>query len=607
MIPVRATGLLHTFAEAGVLAAADVHVALRLARLGGEADETVLLAAALAVRGVRTGSVCVELATVADTVAPADDLDGALDGDPADGELDGVGTAVEVAELPWPADWSAVGRSPVVAVGVDAAWRPLRWVDGLLYLDRYWQQEQLVRRELDARAAQPPPAVDLAPLGTLFAEPGSDRQRLAAAVAAGRWVSVITGGPGTGKTHTVARLLKLLVDQPGPPPRIALAAPTGKAAARLQESVRAQAAAIGLPVDLTASTLHRLLGWRPDSRSRFRHDAADRLPFDVVVVDESSMVPLTLMARLLEAVRPSARLVLVGDPDQLTPVEAGAVLSDLVHRPPAAAPPVPGLLDSDVDDLDDDERRQLANGVVRLRDSHRFGAGIGALAEAIRTGDADETVRLLAAGGALGRGEDTDELEAVVRSSGAEMFAAAAAGDRVAALGLLGGHRLLCAHRQGPFGVAAWNEQLSRWTRPAGGPASGGWYPGQPLLITANDYDNQLFNGDTGVVVVGEDGLAAAFARGTSTEAIPLSRLSSVTTAHALTVHRSQGSQYEAVTVLLPPPSSPLLTRELLYTAVTRAVHRVRVVGSEDSVRAAVGRQVVRASGLRRPVGAAPG
>jgi exodeoxyribonuclease V alpha subunit len=161
---------------------------------------------------------------------------------------------------------------------------------------------------------------------------------------------------------------------------------------------------------------------------------------------------------------------------------------------------------------------------------------------------------------------------------------------------LLGGHRLLCAHRQGPFGVAAWNEQLSRWTRPAGGPASSDWYPGQPLLITANDYDNGLFNGDTGVVVVGDDGLAAAFTRGTSTDVVPLSRLSSV-----LTVHRSQGSQYRAVTVLLPPPSSPLLTRELLYTAVTRAVDRVRVVGSEESVRAAVGRHAVRASGLRRP------
>jgi len=587
VIPVRATGLLRTFAEAGVLVPADVHVALRLARLGGEADETVLLAVALAVRGVRTGSVCVELATVADTVVP-EETPSATD------------AVTDPVSPPWPTDWSAVKRSPVVAVGTDPTWRPLRLVDGLLYLDRYWQQEELVRRELDDRAAQAPPPVHLAPLDGLFPEPGSDRQRLAAAVAAGRWVSVITGGPGTGKTHTVARLLKLLMDQPGPVPRIALAAPTGKAAARLQESVQAQAATIGLPLDLTASTLHRLLGWRPDNRSRFRHDAGNRLPFDVVVVDESSMVPLTLMARLLDAVRPSARLILVGDPDQLTPVEAGAVLSDLVHRPSAAAVPpsdVPGATGAD---LDDDELRQLANGVVRLRDTHRFGAGIGALAEAIRTGDADEAVRLLGAGDGLSREENTDGLAADILAGAGPMLAAAAAGDRVAALGMLGDHRLLCAHRLGPYGVAAWNQQLSLWTRPTGGPAFSEWYPGQPLLITANDYENHLFNGDTGVVVQGADGLTAAFARDTSTAEVPLSRLSSVTTAHALTVHRSQGSQYRAVTVLLPPPSSPLLTRELLYTAVTRAAHRVRVVGSEESVRAAVGRRVVRASGLRR-------
>ena len=584
MIPTRATGLLAVFAEAGVLAPADVHVALRLSRLGGETDQTVLLAAALAVRGVRTGSVCVDLSTVAETVVPEEDT--------------AVGDAPvpDPVELPWPTDWSAVTASPLVAVGPDAPWQPLRWVDGLLYLDRYWQQEQLVRAELDARAAQRPPAVDLSSLPTLFPGPAPDRQRLAAAVAAGRWVSVITGGPGTGKTHTVARLLALLVAQEGPRVRIALAAPTGKAAARLQESVRAQAAELGLPDDLTASTLHRLLGWRPDSRSRFKHDAGNRLPFDVVVVDESSMVPLTLMARLLEAVRPTARLVLVGDPDQLTPVEAGAVLSDLVHRPAtggAAAPPPEAAHDLD---LDATELDQLGNGVVRLRVSHRYGRSIGALAEAVREGQADQVVELLTHGEGLSLDPTPDALAAEVRAAAEELGAAARAGDGPAALALLGRHRLLCAHRSGPFGVGHWNDQVTRWT----GALPGDWWPGQPLLVTANDYDNALFNGDTGVVVRGPDGLRAAF---DGREPLPLSRLSSVRTAHALTVHRSQGSQYEAVTVLLPPVGSPLLTRELLYTAVTRASARVRVVGSEESVRAAVARPVVRASGLRRQIG----
>ena len=582
MIPVRATGLLREFAEAGILSAADVHVALRLARLGDERRDTVLLAVALAVRGVRAGSVCVELATVADSVVPDEDA--------------------PPVDLAWPRDWTALTDSPVVAVGADAPWRPLRLVDGLLYLDRYWQQEQLVRRELDERAARPAPPVDLAALPALFPGPAPDLQRLAVAVAAGRWVSVLTGGPGTGKTHTVARLLKLLLDQPGTRPRIALAAPTGKAAARLQESVLEQAAAVGLPHDLTASTLHRLLGWRPDSRSRFRHDATNRLPFDVVVVDESSMVSLTMMARLLEALRPTTRLVLVGDPDQLTPVDAGAVLSDLVHRPapPGAEETVPAEAAADGAGLDGDARRHLRNGVVRLRVSQRYGPGIAGLAEAVRTGDAERVLDLLAAGEGLALEADPAALEDRIGVLAGELRAAAERGDAAECLALLGRHRLLCAHRHGPFGVSAWNGRIGRLT----GAPPGEWPPGLPLLVTANDHENRLWNGDTGVVVRTSEGLRAAFLRGTGPDLVPLSRLSAASPAHALTVHRSQGSQFEEVAVLLPPESSPLLTRELLYTAVTRARRTVRVIGSEASVRAAVGRQVVRASGLRR--GATP-
>ena len=585
LTPLRAAGLLRTFADAGVLSAADVHVASALSRLGAEPADDVLLAAALAVRGVRTGSVCVDLATVADAVLPAE---------PEEAEPASVA-------LPWPEPraWSAaLERSPLVAVGAQAPWRPLRLVEGLLYLDRYWQQEQLVRGALDERAARPGPAVDLASLPQLFPDPPPDRQRLAAAVAAVRWTSVLTGGPGTGKTHTVARLLRLLHDQPGPPPRVALAAPTGKAAARLQESVREQSAALGLPDDLPAFTLHRLLGWRPDSRSRFRHDAAHHLPYDVVVVDESSMVSLTLMARLLEAVRPTARLVLVGDPDQLTPVDAGAVLADLVHRPASgpARPELPhGLLDADLE-LDDDERRQLRNGVVRLRTSHRYGPEIGALAEAVRAGRDDEVLALLTDGESVRLEPDVERLRAEVAEVGALLRDAATAGDARRALQLLGRHRLLCAHRRGPYGVARWNDVLAGWT----GAPPRGRHPGQPLIVTANDYENGLYNGDTGVVLADGDGLRAAFAPAEQPLLRSLSRLGDVETAHALTVHRSQGSQYDAVTVLLPPAGSPLLTRELLYTAVTRARRRVRVVGDAEAVRVAVGRQVVRASGLRR-------
>jgi exodeoxyribonuclease V alpha subunit len=255
-----------------------------------------------------------------------------------------------------------------------------------------------------------------------------------------------------------------------------------------------------------------------------------------------------------------------------------------------------GDLDLDGRDLDEEERRQLRNGVVRLRVPHRYGAPIAGLAEAVRGGDADRVLELLSSGGPLSLTAGTDELRAEARAVSEELQAAAGAGDAVRSLALLGRHRLLCAHRHGPYGVSHWNEQVGRWT----GGTPGEWRPGQPLLVTANDHENHLWNGDTGVVVETPAGLRVAFPRGGGAELVPLSRLSAATAAHALTVHRSQGSQYEGVTVLLPPATSPLLTRELLYTAVTRASGRVRVVGSAEAVRAAVGRQVVRASGLRR-------
>jgi exodeoxyribonuclease V alpha subunit len=613
-----ATGLLRTFNQAGVLSAADVHVATRLGRLGGEPSEQVQLAIALAVRAVRLGAVCIELARVRDTIAVEEEQ--AL-------------VRVGPLELRWPdpEPWAdACAASPLVAVGVDGdPWRPVRFVDGLLYLDRYWRQEELIRRELDLRAERTRPSVDVerlrAALHRLWPGPAPDGQRLAAAVSALSWITVLAGGPGTGKTTTVARLLALLADQPGDRLRVALAAPTGKAAARLQEAVRQEAAR--LPVtdqerlgELSASTVHRLLGWRPDRRGRFRHDSTNRLPFDVVVVDETSMVSLTLMSRLVEAVRPEARLVLVGDPDQLASVEAGAVLGDLVARPPAD---IPGdrlqaeiLADVAGADLPAGESAEvsLRSGVVRLTRLHRFGGTIAELARAVQRGDADRTVALLESSAediAWAQVDDLggrspvalNELRADVVEAGRAVVAAARKGATDEALGALDRHRLLCAHREGPYGVARWSDEVERWLGAAieGFATDGEWYRGRPLLATVNDYDLHLFNGDTGVVVdAGERGVRAAFGRGTDVLELAPSRLSGVQTAHAMTVHRSQGSQFQRVSLLLPPAESPLLTRELLYTAITRAQDFVRVVGSEAAVRAAVERPIVRASGLRR-------
>ena len=598
----RASGLLAEFHDAGVLAAADVQVARRLGALAREDDQQVLLAAALAVRAVRLGSTCLDLDRLREVTLDED-------------------SEVDLAALPWPSVSDvvvALRRSPLVVGSPDGTLRPLRLVETgegpLLYLDRYWRQERTVRDLLDDRALTRPP-VDVAEvaagLARLFADSAApDRQRIAVALAATRWTTILAGGPGTGKTTTVARILALL-DRPGL--RVALAAPTGKAAARLQESVREQAGALGLPPDLTAMTLHRLLGWRPDSATRFRHDRTNRLPFDVVVVDETSMVSLTMMARLLEAMRPDARLVLVGDPDQLTSVDAGAVLADLVARPVSGGgdPVLTQLVGADLGAEDDpqeaalgeQERLRLGNGVVRLSRGRRFGGTIAELAVAIRAGDGDGVLALLTRGAddvSFVAPGDVAALRADVVGTAEAVTEAALAGEVERALRLLERHKLLCAHRHGPHGVTWWAREAAAWV---GAADADGWYPGQPLLVTANDHEARVYNGDTGVVVQRPDGsLVAAFARGSGAIELHPGRLADVQTVHAMTIHRSQGSQYDTVSVLLPPTASSLLTRELLYTAVTRARSHVRVIGTQESVRAAVARQVQRASGLRRIV-----
>ncbi len=367
-----------------------------------------------------------------------------------------------------------------------------------------------------------------------------------------------------------------------------MAAPTGKAAARLTEAVAAEVARLASDdrkrlAGLEAVTLHRLLGSRPDTSVRFRHHRGNRLPHDVIVVDETSMVSLTMMARLLEAVRADARLILVGDPDQLASVEAGAVLADLVDGLSAR-----------------DDRR-----VAALLSSHRFGESIGALANAIRTGEADRVIGLLRADGDhidwVEDEEPTDRLRAILVPHALRVREAAVLGADAAALRALDGHRLLCAHRQGRFGVEHWNRQVHRWlTEESGLPVWSEWYAGRPLLLTANDYGLRVYNGDAGVVVASQEGLRAVISGAAGRLEFATSRLSDVETMYAMTIHKSQGSQVDEVTVLLPPEGSRLLTRELFYTAVTRAKTKVRVVGSESAVRAAIGRRVVRASGLRQ-------
>ena len=623
-----AFGPLRDFNIAGVLAAADVHVASRLALLSGETSSDVVLAVALAVRAPRLGHVHVDLATIRDTAA-------------VDAE-----EAVDLSELAWPpvASWlSAVAASPLVAVGESPSSaspevRPLRLVDErLLYLDRYWQEERRVAADLRGLAAEATSDVSLDALGVglrrLFADEIGGRQSLAAATAVLRRFAVVAGGPGTGKTTTVARIVALLLEQASalgaPPPLIALAAPTGKAAARLEEAVHAEAASLPVSdtirsalVALSASTLHRLLGWRPGSQSRFRHHRGQRLPHDVVIVDETSMVSLSMMARLVEAVRPDSRLIIVGDPGQLASIEAGSVLGDVV------GPAADGLVMSPAarDRLSEatgtlvagaaatGESSSIADGIVVLDRVHRFGGGIARLADAIRRGDADATIATLSAGLPdvtwlpvdVADADAGDALALIHNDAVAAARAAISAarvGDAFRAIEALSAFRLLCAHRRGPHGVAVWTSRIESWLATAipDFTPDTRWYAGRPLLVTENDYELQLYNGDTGVVVTDPDGrLTAAFERRSEIVHFSPSRLSAIDTVFAMTIHKSQGSQFATAAVLLPPAGSRILTRELLYTAATRAQERLVVVGTEAAIRSAVERPVARASGLGR-------
>ena len=557
-----ATGVLRTFNEAGVIDSSDVVVAQRLTALAKDTDERVALAVAFVVRAVRAGSVCVALADVEQHTA--------------------------IADLPWPpaGEWlAAVAASPLT---VDPT--VLHLDDGLLYLDRYWIEECRVAEDVLALASARRSG-SVPDINRLFPDSFAE-QRGAAQLALSRALTVLTGGPGTGKTTTVARLLALLAEQAEldgkPRLRIALAAPTGKAAARLLEAVQLEVDALAnadrerLPA-LAATTLHRLLGSRPDTSSRFRHNRENRLPHDVIVVDETSMVSLTMMARLLEAVRPDSRLLLVGDPDQLASVEAGAVLADLVEG-------LTAVVDSPV---------------ATLVTPHRFGESIGALADAIRDGDAEAAVGVLAAGGEHIEWVDVHQPAEVLRKvlvpHALRLREAAVLGDADAALKTLEQHRLLCAHRRGPYGVAYWNRQVERWlSEQTDMPLWADWYVGRPVLVTANDYGLGLYNGDTGVAVLRDGGLRAAMATSAGPVQFATGRLADVETMHAMTIHKSQGSQAVEITVLLPPTDSRLLTRELLYTAVTRAREKVRLVGSADQLRAAVTRRAIRATGLSR-------
>ncbi|WP_232715408.1 exodeoxyribonuclease V subunit alpha [Gordonia metallireducens] len=611
------TGTLADWNAAGLLAAADLHITDRLVRMCGEpVSDAARLGAALAVRAVRLGSTCLALDRIGELAAGEDSAE---------------------VEMPSPRELlDALAVSPLVTGSDAGPLRPLVVRDSadgpLVYLQKYFRQEQTIREILDRRS-QTAPSVDTVALreavAAVYSSPDDGAlQKLAAAVAATRWTTVLAGGPGTGKTYTVARILAVLDRLQGPGLRIGLCAPTGRAAAQLQASVEAEST---LPVTAHAVTLHSLLGWRPGSNPRYGRGRT--LPHDVIVVDETSMLSMTAMSRLLDAVRPDARVVFVGDPHQLASVEAGAVLADLVERtdlpatdgtdgPPATLTQAFDAvgLDPAAEDLDPDDVARLADGVITLRRQFRFGGGISKVAAAVNAGDPDAVLELVTSPDIddveLVAPDDLDGVAGDIMSWGRGLRSAARASDAAGALDALDSHRVLCAHREGSWGVRGWTTRITDWLGTTEAEHMG-WYVGQPILVTANDRQTATFNGDTGVVIAdpdadpqlanrpgASDAVRVAFRRGGEVRLLHPTQLADVVSVHAMTIHRSQGSQFDQVTVVLPPAGSELLTRELLYTAITRARSRVRIVGTAEVLAAAVSRRVQRASGLRSTLSA---
>lgn len=597
---------LSPWVRAGVITDGDAHVAASVCTLCNESEPTVALAVACAVRAPQMGHSAVSVHNIHEQFAADPDIaDGIDDVDEAGVTNDETDTSSTVASLPWPTDRAAwldrVASSPVA----NGATSPVVVDGGLVYSRRFWASETTVSEHLVRLAVTPVPTDDLR-VDDVAAVLKLDAGQLDAVQRClNGALGVLVGGPGTGKTRTVAALLAALYDHHGVELSVALAAPTGKAAARMAESV---ADAIGILARcddpalatvatemqrLEPSTVHRLIGSRPGDGSS-RYHAGRRLPHDVVIVDEASMVSLPLMAQLCAAMRPDARLIIVGDPGQLTSVDAGSVLGDIV----AAQGPI-------------------ADRVATLVQSRRFPADsqIGRFAAAVRAGDAEMAATLLVEpsepwheGGpaVLLHAPTADGVLADIVASAVQAAGAARHGDVAAALASLGQRRILCAHRRGRRGVSWWNREIEH-AMTAAGVATTGMYAGRPLMITANDAARGLFNGDLGIVVRDDAGLGVMFPGADGPRRVSPAQIEAMETVHAMTIHKSQGSEFDHIVVVLPSATSPLATRELLYTAVTRARRSVTVVGDIDTVRAATQRVELRVSGLARRLSTATG
>ena len=635
--------------ELGLLSLTDAHVADRLGALVGEDDAAVLLGVALAVAAPAAGHTGVALEQ--DLVR----LQQALREPTARQDTELATRALQL--LPPQPDVFARMVLASRLVGDDpATLRPLVMTQGLLQTHRMASYEARLAAALRKRAiALPLAAGQVAALGDALRRIGGGQtrnpaQEQAVVVAAASALSVICGGPGTGKTTTVRKLLLALRAALGEPNlRVALAAPTGKAAARLRESLLAPPSAGQLDgldegerawlATLPTSTLHRLLGTQARTPSRFRHTATDPLPYALIVVDEASMIDVALMCKLVEATPLDARLVLLGDRNQLASVQAGSVLADIT-QPPAERVGVDGALQALLTAALGPTFASaplaarpdpLAASMIRFHQAFRFqtptlGDVIYAVAAASEWPEgSDEERRAIDDVVAsvqrpdpsvlrlLPHGEAAKTISPQLIEAAAAVFVAAVApvlvsghpatrADEATALRAIDAVRVLAAHREGRFGVSGLNAQLSEAVQArlklTAAESRQRWWPGRLVLVTENDHESGLFNGDIGVVLRGGERANVLFAGADGPWRVPAASLPAHETAFAMTIHKSQGSQFDHVYVVLPREDSRLLSRELLYTAMSRARGRLTLCGDPALLRAALLRRVQRATAL---------